>query len=68
MWIDLSLIELGLDTACMYHQTCTHLYCNLNFQLKEVVVKSVFESKDPKVKEECKPGKPISVFLSSPYE
>ena len=37
-------------------------------QLSEIWVESVSQSPDKKVKEECSPGKPITVFSSTPHK
>lgn len=37
-------------------------------QLKELWVDSVGSSIDPKIQEECLPGRPYSIFSATPYQ
>ena len=41
---------------------------SLSPQLKELWIKSVTDATNTKIKEECTPGKPITVFSAQPHE
>ena len=45
--------------------TVSFCYCS---QLKEIWVKSVSDSTEAKIADECIPGKPITVFTAQPHE
>ena len=55
-----NIVHLRNSNNCL--EICIHI------QLEEVWIEDVGQSTDKKVKEECIPGKPMSVFVSDPHK
>ena len=58
-------IKYGTTQVVHVHESHGYTLCT---QLQEIWVENSADASDPKIRDECQPGKPISVFSSTAYK
>jgi len=54
--------------VCPFAGECSHCFVFAHVQLEELWIEGISEACESKIKEECAPGKPMSIFTDKPHK